>query len=72
MYNFIQADRIGDNQVRVYLMDDQTEDLKEYIWTKDDDQTLKKFITMVKGEVKAHLKHLNKTSVVTDVTDQYA
>jgi len=62
------------DQVIVTLENDAEGDEQrtlELTWTYDEEQTSLQFLVMVRNEVRAHLKHLNRELKRIDVTEVY-
>ena len=63
----------GDSVIAVLsnTVDGEVIETKDFIYTYDDVQTATQFRKMVKGEVVAHLAHLNSSVPTFDVTNVF-
>lgn len=72
---FFYGDKINPtpgNSVRVILENDADEPVtSEFAYGYDGKKTKAEFVAMVRGEIRAHLQHLNSGAVGEDVTDVF-
>lgn len=72
-WEYVKAVRKG-RSVTIYLeniVDGESVDATQLIWTRDKDQPWTDFVAMVKTEVKALITFWNSTDVEEDVTKEF-